>query len=386
MLITVMLSTALPSFAQQALGTKAPLESPKVNPDGSVTFSLRAPSAHSVTVTGDLPSPIPPMTRQADGVWSVTTRPLKSDLYTYAFIVDSVRTLDPSNVFTMRDVATLSNLVIVPGKQGNLYSVNPRTPHGNIIKAWIPQPTLRAVRRATIYTPPGYDNPHNSTRRYPVLYLLHGKGGDENAWTELGRAAQILDNLIATGKVVPMIVVMPNGNVAMDAAPGENPGPMHQPDFDLPRTVNGEYENAFPDIIAWTDSRFRTLTDAENRAIAGLSMGGWHSMQISKEYPGTFGAVGLFSAAVRINSQIVNPIYNNLEKKIKNQFATTPIPLYWIGIGSDDFLYNDNVEFRAMLSRNGISYIYHESDGGHVWKNWRDYLSKFLPLLFKQNK
>ena len=233
--MAAMILVAGSAFAQQSLMGGQTAKSPEINPDGSVTFRLIAPKAKRVQITGDIIPPIPadmngmrmdmPATVdmvERNGVWEYTTAPLEPELYSYVFKVDGTTTLDPSNIYMYRDVATWSNILIVTkekGDKGDLYSVN-KVPHGNVAKVWYDSPTLELSRRLTVYTPAGYDNPGNKTK-YPVLYVLHGAGGDEDAWPNLGRAAQILDNLIAAGKVKPCIMVMPNGNTNTSAAPGE---------------------------------------------------------------------------------------------------------------------------------------------------------------------
>jgi enterochelin esterase family protein len=236
---------------------------------------------------------------------------------------------------------------------------------------------LGVDRRMTVYTPAGYES---SSRRYPVLYLLHGMGGDEEAWTSLGRAAEILDNLIAEGRAEPMIVVMPNGNAAMQAAPGESSTGLIAPEFNLPHTMDGLFESSFMDIVKWVDRTYRTRANKQSRAIAGLSMGGFHSMTISRANPDAFAYVGLFSAATEPFKSA--EVYENADAKLAAQFAKKPA-LYWIGIGRDDFLYDANTIYRAKLDDNGYRYTYYESDGGHCWRNWRVYLTEFVPLLFK---
>ncbi len=234
-------------------------------------------------------------------------------------------------------------------------------------------------RRLTVYTPAGYEK---GNKRYPVFYLLHGMGGDENAWSELGRATQILDNLIAQGKAEPMIVVMTNGNAALQAAPGESSLGYAAPSIQLPKTMEGSFETAFPDVVKFIDSTYRTIAKKQSRAIAGLSMGGYHSMHISKEYPDMFDYVGLFSAAIMPDKNVKSPIYDNLEEKLAAQFAKKPA-LYWIAIGDKDFLFKANADYRKMLDEKGYEYGYYETGEGHIWKNWRIYLTEFLPMLFK---
>ncbi len=194
--------------AQQALWQHAPVTSPEINPDTTVTFRMVAPHAKKVSVTGDFLTAPADMSLNTEGVWEFTTDKLSPELYSYNFIVDDVKINDPSNVYLSRDIASLSNIFIIPGGYVGDYAVND-VPHGSVTRVWYDSPALDMKRRMTIYTPPGYEG---GTEKYPVLYLLHGMGGDEEAWISLGRTAQILDNLIASGKAEPMIVVMPNGN------------------------------------------------------------------------------------------------------------------------------------------------------------------------------
>lgn len=378
--------------AQQALWGVAPVVSPEIHEDNTVTFRLKAPEASRVEVTGDfLPTqkietpygnfdaPGVAQLTQTDGVWQFTTpEPLAPELYSYTFIVDGLRINDPSNVYTIRDVASVTNVFIIGGDRADLYKIAD-VPHGTVSKVWYDSPALGMQRRLTVYTPAGYEK---GNKRYPVFYLLHGMGGDENAWSELGRATQILDNLIAQGKAEPMIVVMTNGNAALQAAPGESSLGYAAPSIQLPKTMEGSFETAFPDVVKFIDSTYRTIAKKQSRAIAGLSMGGYHSMHISKEYPDMFDYVGLFSAAIMPDKNVKSPIYDNLEEKLAVQFAKKPA-LYWIAIGDKDFLFKANADYRKMLDEKGYEYGYYETGEGHIWKNWRIYLTEFLPMLFK---
>ncbi len=393
--IIIAICTAIVSFgamAQQALWGVPQLKSPEVNPDKTVTFRLMAPDAKEVKVTGDFLAPekiktpfgefdgpgTAALTKGENGVWEYTTpSPVAPELYSYSFIIDGLKTTDPSNVFVIRDTATLTNIFLVDGDYADLYKIND-VPHGTVSKVWYNSPTLGMNRRLTVYTPAGYET---SKEKYPVFYLLHGMGGDENAWTELGRASQILDNLIAQGKAKPMIVVMTNGNAALEAAPGESSLGFTAPTTQLPKTMDGSFEAAFPDVVKFIDSTYRTRTDKGSRAIAGLSMGGYHSFHISKEYPDMFDYIGMFSAAILPNKDVNSPIYDNLEQKLAKQFAHAP-KLYWIAIGDKDFLYKSNTEYRELLDKKGYKYTYRESPDGHIWKNWRIYLTEFVPQLF----
>ena len=369
------------AWAQQALGEGPKIVSPEIHDNHTVTFRLRAPKAVRVQVVGDcIPMGVADLVENKEGVWEYTTaEPLKPELYTYAFQVDGLRMNDPSNVFMIRDVSTVSNVFIVGGERADLYKVND-VPHGTVSKVWYESPSLGISRRMTVYTPAGYET---SGKRYPVFYLLHGMGGDENAWSELGRATQILDNLIAQGKAEPMIVVMTNGNAAMEAAPGESSlGWEQQPTFQLPKTMEGSFETHFPEVVKFVEKNYRTKKGKSHRAIAGLSMGGFHSLHISKQYPDMFDYVGLFSAATMPGKAEDSPVYADLEGKLAVQFSKKP-SLYWIAIGKDDFLYQMNVEFRKLLDAKGYPYEYYENGEGHIWKNWRIYLTEFVPRLFK---
>ena len=366
-----------------------PVVSPEIHDNNTVTFRFKAPKAVRVQLTGDfLPvqknakfeAPgIVDLKEGQEGVWEYTTpEPLKPELYSYSFIVDGLRMNDPANVYLIRDVSTLTNVFIIGGDRADFYKVNP-VPHGTVSRIWYDSPALGLERRMTVYTPAGYET---SGKRYPVLYLLHGMGGDEEAWISLGRTAQILDNLIAQGKAKPMIVVMPNGNASQEAAPGESSRGMVPPTMQLPKTMEGSYEQAFPEIVKFIDKNYRTIKSKSGRAIAGLSMGGFHSLHISKQYPDMFNYIGLFSAAIMPNKEVSSPIYENMGGKLKVQFDKNPA-LYWIAIGKTDFLYKANEEYRKLLDEKGYKYTYYESDEGHIWKNWRIYLTEFVPMLFR---
>ena len=372
------------SYAQQALWGGEQITSPEVKEDHSVTFRLQAPNAKEVKISGDwmpaegwTPGSVA-MTKDEKGLWSYTTAALSSDLYGYSFSVDGMKTTDPNNVYLIRDVASVTNVFMVSGGKADLYKVT-KVPHGSVTRRWYNSPGNGMERRMTIYTPAGYETGKD---KYPVLYLLHGMGGDEEAWIALGRTSQILDNLIAQGKAKPMIVVMTNGNVAQEAAPGESSLGMYKPTFQLPNTMDGKFEETFTDVIKFVESNYRVKADKADRAIAGLSMGGYHSLHISRYYPNTFDYVGLFSAAIMTDPKNTSKVYENFDSTLKSQM-TNGYKLYWIGIGKADFLYKNVSDYRAKLDVIGMKYTYRESEGGHTWTNWRVYLSEFAPLLFK---
>jgi enterochelin esterase-like enzyme len=391
-LVAIFVLACMNSFAQQALFGGAPIVSPEVKADHTVTFRIQAPAADSVQITGDfLPTvkmktqwgmmDVPgtaKLTKDDKGIWSFTSQPLASDLYSYTVIVDGFKTTDPSNVYIIRDVASVFNVFIVGGGKGDLYQVN-KVPHGSVTRRWYDSPGNGMPRRVTVYTPPGYEI---SKDQYPVLYLLHGMGGDEEAWIALGRTSQILDNLIAQGKSNPMIVVMTNGNVAQEAAPGESNLGYSKPSMQMDHTMDGKFEETFPDVIKFVEGNYRVIANKAGRAIAGLSMGGYHSLHISRYYPNTFDYIGLFSAAIMTDPKNTSKVYENFDSTLKNQM-TNGYKLYWIGIGKSDFLYKTNEEYRAKLDKMGMKYTYFETEGGHVWTNWRVYLSELTPLLFK---
>jgi len=391
-LVALMVFISLNVSAQQALFGGQQIISPEISTDNSVTFRFNAPNAKSVMVTGDflptekIETPMGDMdgpgkaalTKDDKGIWSFTSEPLNSELYSYSFIVDGLTTTDPNNPFLNRDVASVTNIFIIGGGRADLYKVQD-VPHGTVAKRWYDSPGLGMDRRLTIYTPPGYESSKND---YPVLYLLHGAGGDEEAWMTLGRASQILDNLIAQGKVTPMIVVMPNGNVIQDAAPGEGSDGYYKPQFMVDKTMDGTYEANFKDIISFVESNYRVKADKADRAVAGLSMGGFHSFHISRYYPNTFDYVGLFSAAIMPREDATSKVYTDIDGGLKKQMENG-YKLYWIGIGKSDFLYQANADLRKKLDEIGMKYSYTETEGGHIWRNWRVYLSDFTPQLFK---
>ena len=393
LLLSVCLLLGVMTYAQQALWGGAPVVSPEVHDNNTVTFRLKAPKAVKVQVTGDfLPTQkiqtpfgefdgpgVADLKEGKDGVWEYTTpEPLAPELYSYSFIVDDLKMMDPANVYMIRDVATVTNVFLIGGGRADLYKVND-VPHGTVSRIWYDSPTLGMKRRLTVYTPADYET---SGKRYPVFYLLHGMGGDEEAWIALGRTSQILDNLIAQGKAEPMIVVMTNGNASQEAAPGESKDNFKAPSMNLPKTMEGSFETAFPDVVKFIDKTYRTKANKKNRAIAGLSMGGYHSLHISKQYPDMFNYVGLFSAAIMPDQKVKSPIYDDFDQKLAMQFAKKPA-LYWIGIGKTDFLYQANTDYRKLLDERGYKYEYYESEGGHIWRNWRIYLTEFAPKLFK---
>ncbi len=398
-IVIAALAVGLTAQAQQALYGGPSVESPVINENGTVTFRFQAPKAVKVEVTGDfLPTQkievefngnkmtydapgVGELKEGRGGVWEYTTPfVVAPDMYNYTFRVDGVSQIDPHNMWVNRDVASLTSVLLVPaaGERSDLYAIHD-VPHGTVSKVWYHSATAGFDRRLTVYTPAGYET---SKAKYPVLYVLHGIGGDEDAWVTQGRATQILDNLIARGEAKPMIVVFTNGNISCEAAPLENAQGYVNPTMSLPQTMEGTFEKSFPEIVKFIDTRYRTIAKKQSRAVCGLSMGGFHTLNLSINYPDMFNYSGMFSAAIGVSDPSVSPMYQDFDGKLAKYFAKKPA-LLWIGCGNTDFLFNANKEFMSKLDKNGFKYTFMETEGGHIWKNWRIYLTEFVPLIFK---
>ena len=377
-------------FAQQAFGPGSGIVSPEINADNTVTFRYYNPKAVTVQVSGDfLPTqkisfmvegremtwdaPGRADLVEKNGLWTYTTAPLEGELYSYTLYVDGQKMMDPSNIYQNRDIATWTNIFTMStekGDKGWYYEVQD-VPHGNVSKVWYDSPTLGMQRRMTVYTPAGYEK--NTKKKYPVMYLLHGSGGDEDAWADLGRATQILDNLIAEGKAEPMIVVMPNGVYFNQAAPGAAVN-MFQPTMANSRSQStAEVEASFPDIIRYMEANYRVRKDMYGRAVAGLSMGGRQSAALSRKYPSMFGYVGMFSG-------VVPPTED--DKELAAVFAAKP-KLYWIACGKTDGVMVNSLLLKEYCESKGYPVSFYESEGGHIWRNWREYLTIFAQKIFK---
>lgn len=408
--------------------------SPIINGDNSVTFRFKTnadddevflkgtmlPRKNYIkTEVGSLGKEGKIEMRRDGEVWFYTTEPLSSELYTYSFEVDEKSFIDPNNPNHLRDISNNLSYFIIPGGIADDY-VEKDVAHGTVNKVWYPS-SLNGMkeRRMTVYLPSSYGV--NKNKRYPVLYLLHGSGGDEDAWSDAGRAIQILDNLIAEGRCEPMIVVMPNGNVDLAAAPGQDPAnPDVKPKANNTSSMLGKFESSFMDeIIAYIDRHYRSINDKQHRAIAGLSLGGLHTLYISINNPTEFDYIGLFSAQTTnalndkritgmqqigdawnqlkdvlpfigggkvdrtissMTSDDLN-IYDDTDNKLKTLFKSSP-KVFYVAVGRDDFVKKLNDDLRSKLNLIDAKYIYNETDGGHTWENWRKYLVDFLPRLF----
>jgi enterochelin esterase-like enzyme len=356
------------------------VKSGEILPDNSVIFRLLSKDATSVAVSGDwMPGfgASVPMVKNDTSLWTLTVGPLKPELYSYTFLINGVRVVDPNNPLVKRDGTRNESMLFIPGPESDLYSVKD-VPHGTLSKIWYDSPTLKLNRRMYVYTPAGYET---STNKYPVFYLLHGGGGDEDAWTTLGRACQIIDNLIAQGKAKPMIVVMPNGNPGQKASFTDAPfQKVTQAPYDM--GLGLFEESLVKDIIPYVESHYRVIAEKNSRAVSGLSMGGMQTLNLSGKYPSMFGYIGVMSMGLVDRSAMglkPDPEQDAKFDALKN----SGYKLYWVGVGKEDFLYKSVQDLRAALDKHGLIYTYRESTGGHSWTNWRIYLSEFAPQLFR---
>ena len=345
--------------------------------DGRITFRVNAPTAHQVFLVGSWMrsnTSAERLNKDSTGVWSVTIPAPEPEIYTYSFNIDGVSKNDDANIFVQRDGRRFMSILLVDGPTtANYREANKR---GNVDHVWYDSPTIGTNRRMFVYTPYGYAD---SNQRYPVLYLLHGAGGDEDAWSNMGRACQILDNLIEQGKAKPMLVVMPNGNPTQLAAATQLIP--ERPPFDR---NNPAFANIYPnsivkDIVPYIEKHYRVIAEPDGRALAGLSMGGGHTVTTTSLYPGFFSYIAPLSAAVmglaQRNQAEVDAEFQAIKK--------AGYKLYWMACGTDDFIWDSSVNLDAILTRNGMDHKFVVTDGGHTWANWRKYLNEFAPLLFK---
>jgi len=357
------------------------LRSPEVNADRTVTLRVRAPQATQVDVVGEITQGAGPrpMTKADDGVWSVTIGPLPPEIWSYNFRLQGVDVTDPSNpsVKPTPPGQAMSSFVEVPGDAPAFYDSRP-VPHGDVRMTLYESKPMGVTRWLWVYTPPGYDR--STTTRYPVLYLLHGNGEAQNGWVMNGRANIILDNLIADRTAVPMIVVMPQGH----ALQGAGVGPLER--------IPGEtsmFSDRFPkdlleEVIPLVDKRYRTLPNADHRAIAGLSMGGGQALTIGLANTDRFRYVLGFSAA--IGGQFVSSEETLKTARASSALINSRLKLLWISIGRQDFLYQANKRFSDELAAAGVRATYRETEGTHVWSIWRKNLNETLPMLFTNRR
>jgi enterochelin esterase-like enzyme len=345
-------------FAQSAA---PPVISPEVT-DGTITFRLQAPDATAVTLTGDWMTTREPLalTRDDAGLWSLTLDTLKPDYYSYSYSVDGVKTLDPVNPDIKQGIRGVDSMVYLQGP-GTEFQDNRPVPHGQIRKLWYQSSTLGMQRRMHVYTPPGYDAENQS---YPVLYLLHGGGDEDSGWSTIGRAGFILDNLIAEGKAVPMLVVMPNGSL-----------PAREP------RVSFEQE-LMQDVLPAVEANFRVQADAGKRAIAGLSMGGGHTTEVFGANHAQFAWASVWSAGIFGGDK------SAFETQYRNFLAAADAvnegtQHLSVVVGVDDFAYPGSNALSEVLTAHDIEHDFVETAGGHTWINWRAYLNNYAQQIFK---
>lgn len=337
--------------------------SPEVHSDSRVTLRLYAPSAKSVSVQGLAKEPLP-MTPSSSGLWELTTEPLEAEIHTYSFNVDGATVLDPMNR-SIKQWIRSESVVEVTGSSPSPWSLQ-AVPHGVVHQHCFSSKAAGGQSTYYVYTPPGYDA--DNAKRFPVLYLLHGFGDGPSAWTENGRAHLIADNLIAAGKMQPMLIVMPYGH----------PRNLRERDYSdsyAADNIKAMKELLTGEIIPQVEAAYRVTPSATHRAIAGLSMGGGHSLGIGLARQDLFGAVCGFSSALS-NRDLSVGLGANVS-------ASKQPSLLWLGCGSEDFLIEHNKEMHAWLAQHGVKHTWHLSGGGHDWPVWRRYLIEILPLLFK---
>jgi enterochelin esterase family protein len=360
---------------------RARVVSPEIQKDNKVTFNIYAPDAEMVALSGGWMEgwgTREEMVRNDTGLWSLTVGPLAPEIYTYSMWVDGVKTLDGANTAVMRDGIRYESMLLVPGPASDLYAVKD-VPHGTLAKVWYDSPTLGMNRRMYVYTPGNYEGGYDT---YPVLYLLHGGGGDEDAWSTLGRACQILDNLIAQRKARPMIVVMTNGNPGDAASPNEAPPRKQGSGTGEFLMASGQFEKSLvDDVIPFVEEHYRTKEGKANRAVSGLSMGGMQTMNLAFDYGMVFDYYGVMSMGLTTGPGGAE-WFQNVDARL-NSLRTSGYKLYWIGCGTDDFLYDAAQNLVRKLDEAGMEYTYRESTGGHTWSNWRIYLTELAPLLFR---
>lgn len=396
-----------------ALSGAPPLQSPEFLASGQVMLRLCAPKSESVRVVGDWNSKEPtgdPMTKDAQGVWTIAVGPMKPDLYTYSFLVDGVKTIDPNNVHSANDAFRISSYFIAGGEgTASAWFENKDVPYGEVTAVWYSSVSVVTPRRALVYTPPNY---RNGTDRYPVLYLLHGWGGDETEWLELGRTAQIMDNLLAAHKIVPMIVVMPNGHHDRHAVPdiSEPPSiaqlaPLPPRGYDIAPSITDIGKSVVADLVPYVDEHFRTLPSSSARAVAGLSMGGGQATFIGLNHPDAFAWVASFSGAMiawpgamipaKAAAQVdaggppiprysFNPDAVPTNVPGLNDSINRKLKLLYLSCGLDDGLITSNLQFEEWLKAHNIRFIHNEVPGyAHVWSFWRESLVEVAPMLFR---
>jgi enterochelin esterase family protein len=365
-------SLTLPVFGQSNPPPRTPPPGPTISPeiqsDRHVTFRVRASDAREVTVAGQGINGKVPLTKGDDGSWSATVGPIEPGVYEYSFTVDGVQMIDPSNSAIKPQRSPRTSILHIPGDPPLVWDFQD-VPHGTVHQHGYQSKTLGALRQFFVYTPPGYER--ESAAKYPVLYLIHGFGDNHATWTQHGKANWILDNLIAQKKAKPMIVVMPDGHPIA-------PGTGARDQYGMANSAALEKE-IMEEMIPMIENNYRALADSGSRAIAGLSMGGGHSLYTGFRHLDSFAWIGAFSAGVPGQDRLAE-LFTNPES------ANQKLKLFWIACGKSDFLIERNRQMDALLKEKGIRHTWIETEGDHSWPVWRRYLADFAPLLFSEAK
>jgi enterochelin esterase-like enzyme len=371
LLIAFLVAITLSATAQRGRGPQAPpIVSPEVHSDRRVTFRVLATNAESVRLSaGDIPGNGrgAELKKGTNGVWEVTLDAIDPGAYRYNFNIDGVSVIDPRNPATSESNNNVWSLVYVPGT----FSDTKDVPHGAVAEVTYHSKALQRVRRMHIYTPPGYES---GKGKFPVFYLLHGAGDSDDAWTTVGRASFILDNLIAEKKAKPMIVAMPAGHIRASGSRGSS-------------TNADEFVQDFlTDIMPHVEKNYRVIADRDHRAIAGLSMGGGQTLNIAIPNLDRFAYVGVYSSGVFgiISTNRTSPAFEDQHKAIlDNAKLKKGLKLFWFGTGKDDFLVQTTRATVDMFKKHGFDAVYDETPGAHTWIVWRNYLHDFAPKLFQ---
>ncbi len=367
LLLVLLLATILPAAAQPP----PPVQSPEVLADHRVTFRLRAPNTKEVFLARE-GAPRVAMTKDEQGVWSVTTEALEPDLYGYSFVADGVSLIDPNNSQMKPNLLSPQSVVHIPGPASLPWEVN-NVPHGTVHHHFYKSEVAGDERDYYVYTPPGYDP--KASKRYPVLYLLHGFSDDASGWTAVGRAHIIFDNLIAQGKVKPMLVVMPLGYGVMEMV-SRTPATPRDPNL-RQKSFEKFRDALLTEVIPDVEKAYRAATGRTSRAIAGLSMGGAESLYVGLNALDRFAWIGAFSSG-GLGSDF-NATFPTLDAK-----ANTQLRLLWIACGTEDRLIESNRQLRDFLKSKKVSFTAIDTTGAHTWMVWRRNLAEFTPLLFQE--
>jgi enterochelin esterase-like enzyme len=353
--------------------------SPQVNADKSVSFRYLAPLANEVKLSGQfLKAPVA-MTKDAQGIWSVTTEPIKPDIYPYSFQVDGVTVMDPANVAFFPNERFKASLVEIPADMPSVYSLRD-VPHGTISYEYYPS-VEGSTGTLVVYTPADYTQ--EKAKKYPVFYLISGTTDTEETFYKVGKTNFTLDNLIADGKAKPMIVVMPYGNPAARIAEQKQLAKpadiMNRDSEDAVRRAKVFETDLITNIIPYIEKNYRTLTNRENRAIAGFSRGGGQTLRAAFNNMNKFAWV--CSYASYISPAEMDKGFSHISSNADQ--TNKQLKLLWSGIGTEDFLYKGTVEFEDYLKAKKVNFKSYVTDGGHTWMNVKKYLNETLPLLFQ---